>query len=77
MSTHLQTETSTRFGRAHAWAPWWTYVLVIVPANIGKEQLLPADTAWLARGALTAAIVVAGIAVVTALYRVGREVRVP
>jgi hypothetical protein len=78
VSTDLQIETSTsRLGRASAWAPWWTYVLVIVPANLGKEQLLPSGIAWWARGALTAAVVVGGIALVTALYRAGREVRVP
>ena len=75
MSTDLPTETPTsRHGRD--WAPWWTYVLVIVPANVAKEQLLPDEIDWWARGAATAAIVVVGIALVTALYRAGRELRV-
>jgi hypothetical protein len=65
-----------RFGRSNAWAPWWTYVLVIVPANLAKEQLLPDDIAWWARGVSTAAVVVVGIALVTALYRAGRELHV-
>ena len=55
--------------RPSRWAPWWMYVLVIVPANIGKEALLPGDTQWLVRGALTAAVVVGGVALVTALFR--------
>jgi hypothetical protein len=49
--------------------------VVIVPANLGKEQLLPGDTTWWLRAALTAAIVVAGLAVVTAVYRAGHEAR--
>ena len=58
-------------------APWWIYAVVIVPANLAKEQLLPGDAAWWLRGALTATIVVVGIAVVTALYRAGRDARIP
>jgi hypothetical protein len=56
-------------------APWWIYAVVIVPANLGKEQLLPGDTTWWLRAALTAAIVAAGLSVVTAVYRAGREAR--
>jgi hypothetical protein len=66
----------SRIRGRNAWAPWWVYVLVIVPANLVKEQLLPDDIAWFARGVSTAAVVVVGIALVTALYRAGREVRV-
>jgi hypothetical protein len=54
------------------WAPWWVYVVVIAPVNLVKEQLL-AETAWPLRAALTAVIVVAGIALVTAIHRAGRE----
>ena len=63
------TAAPTGLEQAGRWAPWWIYALVIVPANLGKEQLLPADTAWWLRAALTAAIVATGIAVVTAVYR--------
>jgi hypothetical protein len=75
LSTELQTDTAKRsVEQSSRFAPWLIYVLVIVPANLAKEQLL-ADAAWPLRAALTAAIVVGGIAVVTALYRVGRETR--
>jgi hypothetical protein len=75
MSTELQ---ALSIGRSEAsrWAPWWVYVLVIAPANLAKEQLL-SDDAWWLRAALTAAIVMGGIALVTAVYRAGRDVRVP
>jgi hypothetical protein len=59
------------------WAPWWVYALVIVPANLGKELVLPDDTGWWLRGTLTAAIVVAAIAAVTAIHRAVRDPRVP
>jgi hypothetical protein len=74
MSTELQTDTAARsVDEPSGFAPWWIYVLVIVPANLAKEQLLSADAALPLRAALTAAIVVAGIAVVTALHRARRE----
>ena len=62
------------------WAPWWVYVLVLAPANLGKEQLLPDESAWWVRAGLTAAILAVGIAVITAAYRAaaranGRERR--
>ena len=50
------------------WAPWWIYVLAIVPANLVKEQVL-GDADWWLRTALTATIVLGGIALVTAVYR--------
>lgn len=72
MNSDSSIETPSRHAeRSSRWAPWWIYVLVIVPANLGKEQVLPDDTAWWLRAGLTATIVVAGIAVVTALYRAG------
>lgn len=63
--------------RASRWAPWWVYVLVIAPASLGKEQLLPADTDWWLRAALTTTIVAAGIALVTAVYSARRDERIP
>ena len=56
-------------GSSPRWAPWWLYVAVIAPANLGKEQLLPGDAAWWLRASLTASILVAGIAAITAIYR--------
>jgi hypothetical protein len=53
---------------ARRWAPWWIYVLAIAPANLGKEQVL-GEADWWLRTALTATIVLGGIALVTALYR--------
>ena len=40
-----------------------------VPANLAKEQLLPDDSAWWLRAVLTAAVLAAGIALVTAVHR--------
>jgi hypothetical protein len=78
MSSELQTNVPARRPeQSSRWAPWWIYALGIVPANLGKEQLLPGDAAWWLRAALTAAIVAAGVAVVTAIYRAGRDARVP
>ncbi|MGH3022429.1 MAG: hypothetical protein ACRDNI_02125 [Gaiellaceae bacterium] len=73
MSSDVRTAAATRLEQPSRWAPWWIYVLVIAPANLGKEQLLPADAAWWLRAGLTAAIVAAGLAVVTAVYRAGRD----
>ena len=27
--------------QSRRWAPWWVYVLVIAPANLGKSSSLP------------------------------------
>ncbi len=62
-----------RAGRSSQWAPWWLYVAVLAPANLGKEQLLPADAPLWLRAGLTATILVVGIAVVTAIYRASRR----
>ena len=40
MSADLRMSSSGR------WAPWWVYVLVLAPVNLGKEQLLPDESAW-------------------------------
>jgi hypothetical protein len=78
MSSEAHTDTSVRLPeRSSSWAPWWAYVLVIVPANVGKEQFLPSGADWWLRGTLTALVVVGGIALITALYRVGRDERIP
>ncbi len=61
--------------QSNRWAPWWVYALVIAPANLGKQQLLPADAAWWLVAVSTAATVVIGIAVVTAVYRASTPVR--
>jgi hypothetical protein len=74
-SMSSETESTTcerRPVRSSRWAPWWLYVLVIAPANIGKEQLLPDDTAWWLRAMVTAALVAAGVALLTAMWRVHR-----
>ena len=76
MRTELHTDTAERgIEQSNRFAPWWIYAVVIVPANLAKEQLLSNDASWLLRGGLTAAIVVGGIEVITALYRAGRETR--
>ena len=66
MNSDLRGSSSSR------WAPWWLYVAVVAPANLGKEQLLPSDAAWWLRAGLTAAILAVGIVVVTVLYRASR-----
>ena len=76
MGSDLQTGTASRQSQqSTGWAPWWIYVLVIAPANVGGQQLLAEDAAGWLRAALTAAIVVAGVAVVTLIYRASRDVR--
>lgn len=78
MSPHVQANVTERSAdRSSRWAPWWIYVLLIVPANLGKEQFLPGDAAWWIRAGLTATIVVGGIALVTAVYRATRNARLP
>jgi hypothetical protein len=62
---------------ASRWAPWWAYVVAIAPANLGKELVLPDDTAWWLRPGLTAVIAIVAIAFVTAVYRASREDRIP
>jgi hypothetical protein len=59
------------------WAPWWAYVLVIAPANLGKQELLPAGSSWWLAAFSTAALVVVGVAVVTAAYRAAVAVQAP
>jgi hypothetical protein len=63
--------------QSNRWAPWWAYVLVIAPANLGKQQLLPGDTSWWLVVASTAAIVLVGIAVITAVYRASTALAAP
>ena len=66
---NLDFQASLPAQQSRRWAPWWIYVLVIAPANLGKEQLLAGDAAWWLRATLTAAIVIGGVALVTAIYR--------
>lgn len=40
MSSERQSNTTPRFETESRWAPWWIYLLVIAPANVGKEQRL-------------------------------------
>jgi hypothetical protein len=63
--------------QSYRWAPWWVYVLVIAPANLGKQELLSDDTAWWLAAASTPAVVVVGIAIVTAVYRASTPLRAP
>jgi hypothetical protein len=76
MSSDLHVEPAARAaGGSSRWAPWWAYAVVIVPANLGTQQLIPGDVAWWLRAALTATIVVAGIAIVTAIHRAASDGR--
>lgn len=47
-------------------APWWVYVIVIVGANLGKNQFMPEDSSW----TLTAISTLATIAVAFAVVKV-------
>jgi hypothetical protein len=69
MSSSFESNAPARGGEQSRWAPWWVYVAVIAPTNVGKEQFLAGSLAWWSRAALTAAIVVGGIALVTAIHR--------
>lgn len=69
MSSGLGSNAPARRGQRSPWAPWWVYVAVIAPANVGKEQVLAGGLAWWSRAVLTAAIVFGGIALVTAIHR--------
>ena len=69
MSSGLGSNALARRSARSPWAPWWVYVAVIAPANVGNEQFLADSLAWWSRAALTAAIVVGGIALVTAIHR--------
>jgi hypothetical protein len=78
MYSHSQTDIAPAPHESPSrWAHWWIYALVIVPANLGKELLLSDGAAWWLRVAITAVIVAAGIAVVTAIHRVARDVPAP
>ena len=66
MTSELHSDPPSR------WAAWWVYVLVIAPANLGKQQLLPAGADWWLVAGSTALVVAVGIAAVTAVYRASR-----
>ncbi|MQA05520.1 MAG: hypothetical protein GEV07_23305 [Streptosporangiales bacterium] len=51
------------------WAPWWVYVVIVVGANLGKQQLLPPDANWAVNAATTAATIAGTIALITVVYR--------
>ncbi len=73
MSPYEQPSMTARCpDRSSRWAPWWTYVVVTFPANWGVQQSLPGDAAWWFRAALTVAVVIANIAIITAIYRAWR-----
>jgi hypothetical protein len=74
MNLHSNAQSAELTSR---WAPWWAYVLAIVPANLAKELVLSDDAAWWLRPGLTAAIAIVGVVFVTAIYRAGREDRIP
>lgn len=51
------------------WAPWWVYVLVIVPANLGKQRLLPEDASTALTAASTLVTIGGLFLLVTVVYR--------
>jgi hypothetical protein len=56
---------------ASRWAPWWVYVVVLVPANAIKQYAL-GDAPVAVNVAATLALVAAGVVVITALHRMSR-----
>lgn len=64
----------TRQRAASRWAPWWVYVVVLVPANAIKQYAL-GDAPVAVNVAATLALVAAGVAGITALYRMSRGPR--
>ena len=65
-------ETEQRAGSR--WAPWWVYVVLLVPANAIKQFAL-GDAPVAVNVAATLALVAAGVVVITALYRTSRGPR--
>jgi hypothetical protein len=59
-------ETKVSTGR---WAPWWVYVVVIVGANVAKQQLIGGRVSDVANVAITLAVAGVLVALITALYR--------
>lgn len=45
-------------------APWWVYVIVIVGANLAKNQFMPEDTSWTITAVSTLATIAVAFAVV-------------
>ena len=65
----MSEETEQRTGAR--WAPWWVYVVVLVPANLIKQYAL-GDAPVALNVAVTLVLVAAGVAGITALYRATR-----
>ena len=63
-----QQQTRNETGR---WAPWWVYVVVLVPANALKQFAL-GDAPVAVNVAATLALVAAGVVAITAIYRTSR-----
>lgn len=63
-----QQRTRNATGR---WAPWWVYVVVLVPANALKQFAL-GDAPVAVNVAATLALVAAGVVGITAIYRTSR-----
>jgi hypothetical protein len=59
-------ETKVSTGR---WAPWWVYIVMIVGANVAKQQLIGGRVSDIANVAITLAMVGALVALITAAYR--------
>ena len=64
-----QQQTRNETGR---WAPWWVYVVVLVPANALKQFAL-GDAPVAVNVAATLALVAAGVVGITAIYRMSRD----
>lgn len=50
-------------------APWWVYVIVVVGANLGRQQFMPEGTSWAVNAAATLVTIGVCIALVTVGYR--------
>jgi hypothetical protein len=70
MTDKQMSQQQTRNGTGR-WAPWWVYVVVLVPANAIKQYAL-GDAPVAVNVAATLALVAVGVVGITALYRTTR-----
>ena len=60
--------TQNKTSGSGRWAPWWVYVIVLVPANYAKQAML-GDGPVAINVAATLALIAVGVVIITALYR--------
>ncbi|HEY7196276.1 MAG TPA: hypothetical protein VH306_03750 [Gaiellaceae bacterium] len=68
MSFGLKTECSAVCQNSR-WAPWWLYVIVIFPISWNVQQWVAGDAPWWYHLALAVGVIVANVAIITAIHR--------